>query len=109
MCWPRHDLPLCRVCDQCAPGTFQNLTGASACTQCTEGTYNNYTASTSAAACREAPKGTYAPGPGNDGFTYCDAGTYQDETGKGACKVGGSRELWRQWYDMECFHGFACM
>jgi hypothetical protein len=55
--------------------------------ECPEGSYTEATGSTSPDACLPAPRGTYAAGTGNDGFTPCEAGTYQDQEGKGACKV----------------------
>ena len=56
--------------------------------ECPEGTYTDRTGADSVAACLPAPAGNYAAGTGNDGFTPCEPGTYQDQPGKGACKVG---------------------
>ncbi len=45
--------------------------------------------SSSLSACLPAPRGNYVAGEGNDGFTPCDPGTYQDQEGAAACKVPG--------------------
>lgn len=47
------------------------------------------TGSTSLSACLPAPRGNYAAGEGNDGFTPCEPGTYQDQQGGAVCKVLG--------------------
>ncbi len=78
----------CSVCDICGPGTYQDSAGSSACQECPEGTYNDLTGSTSADACLAAPLGAFAAGLANDGFTPCEGGFYQDQTGQGSCKVG---------------------
>lgn len=52
------------------------------------------TGSTSQSACLPAPAGNYASGTGNDGFTPCDPGTYQNQPGKATCK--------------DCPPGYAC-
>lgn len=62
--------------------------------ECPEGTYTEMTGSTSQAACVPAPAGNYAAGTGNDGFTPCEPGTYQDQPGKASCK--------------DCPPGYAC-
>lgn len=55
--------------------------------ECPEGTYTEKTGTDSLAGCRPAPVGNYAAGVGNDGYTPCEPGTYQDQPGRGACKV----------------------
>lgn len=50
------------------------------------GTYNEMTGAKALSNCRPAPPGNFASGVGNDGFTPCSGGTYQDKAGTGACK-----------------------
>ena len=73
-------------CDVCAPGTDQNSTGTLTCLDCPVGTYNERTGAKALAECLPAPAGNYAEGSGNDGFTPCLGGTYQDKPGQGSCK-----------------------
>ncbi len=58
------------------------------------GTYSEMTGAKALGDCKLAPAGNYAEGTGNDGFTPCLAGTYQDKPGQGACKVSGSWKVW---------------
>ncbi len=74
--------------------TFPPGTPPPCAQECPEGTYTEMTGSTSQAACVPAPAGNYAAGTGNDGFTPCDPGTYQDQPGKASCK--------------DCPPGYAC-
>ena len=50
------------------------------------GTYNERTGAKAIAECLPAPAGNYAEGTGNDGFTPCPGGTFQDVPGQGKCK-----------------------
>jgi hypothetical protein len=59
---------------------------------CPEGTYTEQTGGTTLARCVAAPKGTFADGTGNDGYTPCEGGTYQNEAGQSSCKVGGEAD-----------------
>lgn len=52
------------------------------------GTYTEMTGAPSLFECLLAPPGNYAEGSGNDGFTPCPAGSFQDLPGQGSCKVG---------------------
>lgn len=72
---------------------------------CPEGTYTDRTGANSVAACLPAPAGNYAAGTGNDGFTPCEPGTYQDQPGKGACKVW---ELGRLGWEDRCIACPTC-
>jgi hypothetical protein len=55
---------------------------------CPEGTYTEQAGSTTLAHCVAAPKGSFAEGTGNDGYTPCEGGTFQNEVGQSSCKVG---------------------
>ena len=57
------------------------------------GTYNEMSGAQKVTDCKPAPAGNFAEGTGNDGFTPCLAGTFQDKTGQGSCKVGGGARL----------------
>ena len=75
------------MCDICAPGTYQNAAGKLSCIECPVGTYSEMTGAKALSDCKLAPAGNFAEGTGNDGFTPCLAGTFQDKPGQGACKV----------------------
>ncbi len=83
-------------------GTYQSVSGALSCIECPVGTYSVMTGSASLKDCLPAPPGNYAEGTGNDGFTPCQAGTFQDLPGQGACKVGNAPIT-----VFKCMHIFA--
>ena len=86
----RHTTPpptLTQVCDVCPPGTYQDKPGQLTCLECPVGTYSEMTGARAVTDCKPAPAGNFAEGTGNDGFTPCLAGTFQDKPGQGTCKV----------------------
>ena len=76
-------------CEDCATGTYSNLTGQPECTPCAAGTYTDRKRQTE---CTECPAGGYCEEVGADTsmvWTRCPAGTWSDIIGansSAACK-----------------------
>ena len=93
-------------CDECAAGTYQpNLASTSGCTTCGVQTYSLAAAGSceACAANSQAPAGSDAAtdcicnrgysGPDGGPCGACQAGTYKDQVGSGACVTCGAGEF----------------
>lgn len=75
-------------CQDCLPGTYNDLTGQTACTDCPQGTYSSDTRAIAASVCTGCPAGSFGSAPALSAVeqcTTCPAGKYNGATSQIQC------------------------
>lgn len=68
---------------ECAPGSYNDATGATACTLCARGSFQSNTGATSM--CMPCARGAFSANLGAVQCALCPADTYQNVTGSSSC------------------------